>query len=47
MYESSLVFALFWNIHHNQLPEDINKDFEEWLLGREMVRMDTLGSQDV
>ena len=47
MYESSSVFALFWNILRNQLPEDINKDFEEWLQGKQMVRMDTKGSQDV
>jgi hypothetical protein len=47
MYESSSVFALVWNILRNQLPEDINKDFEGWLQEKQMVRMDTVGSQDV
>lgn len=31
----------------NQLPQEINGDFEEWLKEHEMVRMDTKGSQDV
>ena len=46
MYESSSVFALFWNILRNQLPKEINEDFEAWLQGAQMVRMDTMGSQD-
>ena len=45
-YESSSVFTLFWNILWNQLPEEINQDFEAWLQGAQMVRMDTMGSQD-
>ena len=45
MYESSSVFALFWNILQNQLPKEINEDFEAWLQGGQMVRMDTMGSQ--
>jgi hypothetical protein len=47
MYESSSVFALFWNILRNQLPQDVNDSFEQWLKGKQMVRMDTMGSQDV
>ena len=47
MYESSSVFALFWNILQNQLPGDVMTTFEEWLQEKQMVRMDTLGSQDV
>ena len=47
MYESSSVFALFWNILRNQLPDDISDDFKQWLKGEQMVRMDTKGSQDV
>ena len=45
MYESSSVFALFWNILWNQLPEEINSDFDTWLKENNMVRMDTKGSQ--
>lgn len=30
----------------NQLPEDVIKDFDGWLKEHEMVRMDTLGSQE-
>ena len=45
MYESSSVFALFWNILRNQLPEEINSNFEVWLEKNKMVRMDTKGSQ--
>ena len=40
------MFTLFWNILWNQLPKEINKDFEAWLQGVQMVRMDTMGSQD-
>jgi hypothetical protein len=47
MYESSSVFALVWNILRNQLPDEVNGSFEQWLQGEEMVRMDTMGSQDV
>ena len=46
MYESSSVFALFWNIIRNQLPEEVIGDFTSWLQGKQMVRMDTMGSQD-
>lgn len=46
MYDSSSAFALFWNIIRNQLPAEINKDFEKWLKENEMVRMDTMGSQE-
>ena len=46
MYESSSIFALFWNILRNQLPGEVNADFEAWLKETEMVRMDTMGSQD-
>lgn len=46
VYESSSVFALFWNLIRNQLPEEINGDFEKWLKENQMVRMDTMGSQD-
>ena len=46
MYESSSVFALFWNLLRNQMPEEVIGDFDEWLNRHEMVRMDTLGSQD-
>jgi hypothetical protein len=45
IYESSSIFALFWNILWNQLPEDVNKDFE-WLKDSKIMRMDTKGSQD-
>jgi hypothetical protein len=47
MYESSSAFALFWNAIRNQLPAEINTDFEEWLKDNDLLRMDTLGSQDV
>lgn len=46
MYESSSVFALFWNILRQQLPEEITEDFDKWLGDNDMVRMDTKGSQD-
>jgi hypothetical protein len=46
MYESSSVFALFWNILRQQLPDEVNLDFEKWLKENDMVRMDTKGSQD-
>jgi hypothetical protein len=46
MYESSSVFALFWNILRNQLPGEVNHSFEEWLEKTQIVRMDTMGSQD-
>jgi hypothetical protein len=46
MYESSSVFALFWNMVRNQLPEEIVNDFDAWLKEHEMVRMDTKGSQE-
>jgi len=45
MYESSSVFALFWNILCNQLPPEANGDFEAWLGRTQILRMDTLGSQ--
>ena len=45
MYESSSVFALFWNILQNQLPDEVNDDFKQSLQGGQMVRMDTMGSQ--
>jgi len=45
-FESSSVFALFWNILRQQLPEEIIEDFNAWLKEHEMVRMDTSGSQD-
>ena len=45
MYESSSVFALLWNILWNQLPGEINSDFESWLKDNKMLRMDTKGSQ--
>jgi len=45
MYESSSVFTLFWNILQNQLPKEINSDFEAWLEVNNMLRMDTKGSQ--
>lgn len=47
MYESSSVFALVWNILRNQLPGEVNGSFEKWLQEEEMVRMDTVGSQDM
>ena len=47
MYESSSAFALFWNMVRNQLPQEVNGDFEKWLHENQMVRMDTMGSQDV
>ena len=46
MYNYSSVFALFWNIIRNQLPEEINSDFKTWLQANGMVRMNTMGSQD-
>lgn len=46
MYESSSAFAVFWNILRNQLPKEVNDDFETWLKDNEMVRMDTKGRQD-
>jgi hypothetical protein len=46
MYESSSVFALFWNMVRNQLPEEVTSDFEKWLEESGMVRMHTKGSQD-
>ena len=46
MYESSSVFALFWNLIRNQLPEEVNSDFEGWLHNNQMLRMDTKGAQD-
>ena len=46
MYECSSVFALFWNLIRNQLPKEVNKDFEGWLRDSQMVRMDTKGAQD-
>ena len=46
MYESSSVFALFWNILQNQLPHEIIDNFESWLQENNMVRMDTTGAQD-
>lgn len=45
MYESGSVFALFWNILRNQLPGEVNGDFESWLQENQMLRMDTKGSQ--
>jgi len=45
MYESSSVFALFWNILRNQLPEEVNSDFDSWLQDNQMLRMDTKGSK--
>lgn len=45
MYESSSVFALFWNILRNQLPAEVNGDFEAWLGTTQILRMDTLGSK--
>ena len=47
MYESSSVFALFWNILRNQLPDEIMDDFQAWLENNRMVRMDAGGAQDV
>ena len=44
-YESSSVFALFWNTIRQQLPAEITDDFDEWLNTQQMVRMDTKGSQ--
>ena len=44
MYESSSVFALFWNILQNQLPTEVNSDFEAWLQKSQIVQMDTTGS---
>ena len=46
MYESSSAFALFWNILRNQLPEEVNSDFDLWLKDNTMLRMDTRGSQE-
>ena len=46
MYESSSVFALFWNILRKQMPNEVNEDFNKWLTSKEMVRMDTKGSQE-
>ena len=45
MYEASSVFAFFWNILKQQMPDEVMDDFKEWLQDSEMVRMDTLGSQ--
>ena len=46
MYESSSVFALFWNILKNQLPGEIIGNFEAWLQENKMMRMHTMGMQD-
>jgi hypothetical protein len=45
-YESSSAFTLFWNRLRNQLPEEVIEDFDAWLQRTQMVRMDTMGSQD-
>lgn len=45
MYESSSLFALFWNVAWNQLSKDVKKEFELWLHDSQMVRMDTKWSQ--
>ena len=45
VYDSSSVFALFWNILRNQLPDEVIGDFEAWLKANKMLRMDTLGTQ--
>ena len=45
IYKSGSVFALFWNILQNQLPKEVNSNFELWLQETQMLRMDTKGSQ--
>jgi len=45
MYESSSVFALFWNILRKQLPQEINDDFEGWLQQTDIPRMNAMGAQ--